>query len=521
MVKESIIREKLSKSLFLLEDGLIFIEEEHPLPNKLGAKGFIDILAKDKFGNRVIIELKRSNQTARQALHEIFKYVALFSIHHGLPTHKIRCFIVSTEWHELKIPYSQFIKTTETQTCGYSIDVDSGGDILNAELIEPLDLPDNIKPFEQHSIYLFCQKADRDYSVNKLSQIVNKTGCESYFLISIDYFGENPAVIYPFGIYLVPLRLQIKAQNQFDKKIREEYEISDDEQVEADLVESEFLTAVSTEACNNQQLANDSFEIGYPEKYISLKYQGWKSSSILRKGLFESSIAMSDAELENLVAGVEGQNPIRFYRLSSPAFKLDWNNVKENVFRTLEGNQPWIDAFAWFSSYIEKNYSKSNVSFKIYNPLCLPISLHKFFTTNDAGYLPSLEFVAWDDEKKIVYSIIGIIEWENTIQPDSFKTILDKTCGDISQFLMLRHIGEAWLYDAQLMQMHGFHYTLAMNITSVDKNEFSRIITKKAGDAIDFENDDKEYDSILRFIEMNTEFVEELITSMNRVTAGL
>ncbi len=69
--------------------------------------------------------------------------------------------------------------------------------------------------------------------------------------------------------------------------------------------------------------------------------------------------------------------------------------------------------------------------------------------------------------------------------------------------------------------MHGFHYTLAMNITLVDKNEFSRIITKKAGDAIDFENDDKEYDSILRFIEMNTEFVEELITSMNRVTAEL
>ena len=191
MVKESIIREKLSKNLSLLEGGLVFIEEEHPLPNKIGAKGFVDILAKDKFGNRVIIELKRSNQTARQALHEIFKYVALFSIHHGLPTHKIRCFIVSTEWHELKIPYSQFIKTTETQTCGYSINVDSDGNILKAELIEPLDLPDNIKPFEQHSIYLFCQKADRDTSVDKLSEIVNKNGCESYFLISIDYLVKT------------------------------------------------------------------------------------------------------------------------------------------------------------------------------------------------------------------------------------------------------------------------------------------------------------------------------------------
>ena len=520
MVKESIIRKKLSANLSLLEDGLVFIEEEHPLPNKLGAKGFVDILAKDKFGNRVIIELKRSNQTARQALHEIFKYVALFSIHHGLPTHKIRCFIVSTEWHELRIPYSQFIKTTETQTSGYSINVDSDGNILNAELIEPLDLPDNVKPFEQHSIYLFCQKADRDNSVVQLKEIVNKNGCESYLLISIDYFGENPAVIYPFGIYLVPLRLQVNAQIHFDEKIRKEYEISNDEQVDSDLIESEFLAAVSADTCN-KKLKNDSFEIGYPEKYVSLKYQGWKPYSIIRKGFYESNKAMTDAELENLVAGVEGQNPIRFYRVSSPSFKLDWKNVKQSVYRTLEGNQSWIDAFDWFSRHIEKNFCKSYVSFAIYNPLCLPISLSKFLTTNDAGYFPSLEFISWDDDKKIIHSIIGVLEWDNTIKVDSFKKILNKTCGDIFQFLMLRHMGEAYSYDAQIVQMHGFHYTLRMNVTSDNQNEFSRIKIKKSGDTIDIENDDKDYDSIFKFIEINTEYIEEFMAIMNRITVEL
>jgi len=521
MVKESIIREKLSKNLFLLEEGLEFIEEEHPLPNKFGAKGFIDILAQDKLGNRVIIELKRSNQTARQALHEIFKYVALFSIHHGLPTHKIRCFIVSTEWHDLKIPYSQFIKTTATQTVGYSIDVDSEGNILKTELIEPLDLPDNIKPFEQHGIFLFFQKVDRDNSVNNLSNIVNKNGCESYFIISIDYIGDNPAVIYPFGIYLVPLRLKITAQNQFEKKIRCESEMTENEQVEYDFIESEFLTSVNIDVCNNKLLGNFTYEIGSPEKFVSLKHQGWKSSSILRKGLFESSFAMSDIELETFVEGVEGQNPIRFYRVSSPALKLDWKNVKENVFRTLEGNQCWIDAFDWFSDYIEKNYSKSSVSFKIYNPLCLPMSLYKFFTTNDAGYLPLLEFIAWDNEKKAMHSLIGLIEWDYTFNPVSFNTILDKTCGGIFQFLIHRHFGEAWLYDAQLMEMHGFHYTFGLNINSVDKNEFSRIKIEKAGDSIDFIKDDNEYNSIFEFIAMNTEFVEELVTSINGVTAEI
>ncbi len=451
MIKESTIRKKLAKSLSVLEDGLVLIEEEHYLPSKLGTKGFIDILAKDKFGNRVIIELKRSNQAARQALHEIFKYVALFSMYHGLPSYKIRCFIVSTEWRELKVPYSQYIMTTDTQTIGYSIEVGSDGSILKASLVEALDLSDHIKPFEQHSIYLFCKEIDRDNSVSKLSEMVKKNGCESYFLINIDYNGENQAIIHPFGIYLVPLKLQITAQNHFDKKIREEYEISGDEQVEVDFIESEFLTAVSTEAYN-KQLGNDSFEIGYPEKYVSLKHQGWRPSSIKRNGHYKSSVAMSDDELETFVAGVEGQNPIRFYRVSSPAFKLDWKNVKENVFRVLEGNQSWIDAFDWFSGYIENKYSNSQVSFQIYNPLCLPISLYKFFTTNDGGYLPSLEFVSWDDENKVIHSVIGIIEWDKSIKPDSFKKIMSETCEDIDDFLMLRHLGEAWLHDTKLMK---------------------------------------------------------------------
>ncbi|EGO9011334.1 DUF91 domain-containing protein, partial [Enterococcus faecalis] len=71
---ESHIRDYLAENLNFLSDELSLIGKEYLLPNNDGTKGYVDLLAKDKQGNYVIIEIKRSNQAARQALHEIFKY---------------------------------------------------------------------------------------------------------------------------------------------------------------------------------------------------------------------------------------------------------------------------------------------------------------------------------------------------------------------------------------------------------------------------------------------------------------
>ncbi len=69
--------------------------------------------------------------------------------------------------------------------------------------------------------------------------------------------------------------------------------------------------------------------------------------------------------------------------------------------------------------------------------------------------------------------------------------------------------------------MHGFHYTLKMNIISAEKNDVSRIKIKKSCDTIDFQNDDNEFESILSFIEMNAEFADELVNSMNKIIVEL
>ena len=95
MAREKTIRDLLVTRLDLVEPGLVHVETEHKLPNVHGSKGSIDILARDALGHRVIIELKRSNDSARAAIHELCKYVALFK--NGtwaskLPSALLRCF---------------------------------------------------------------------------------------------------------------------------------------------------------------------------------------------------------------------------------------------------------------------------------------------------------------------------------------------------------------------------------------------------------------------------------------------
>src|ERR1043166_8531302 len=102
-VTEAQLRDALSKRLDLLEPGLTLRAVEFRLPNRHGASGSIDILATDRFSATVIIEIKKTNQTARQALHELHKYLALIKHDHGLRDSQLRCIVVSTEWHELLI----------------------------------------------------------------------------------------------------------------------------------------------------------------------------------------------------------------------------------------------------------------------------------------------------------------------------------------------------------------------------------------------------------------------------------
>jgi len=77
VIREDHIRDKLADRLTLIENDLCLVGRNYPLPNSAGTRGFIDILARDRHGIFVVVELKRSDKTSREALHEVIKYTEL------------------------------------------------------------------------------------------------------------------------------------------------------------------------------------------------------------------------------------------------------------------------------------------------------------------------------------------------------------------------------------------------------------------------------------------------------------
>ncbi len=116
---EARIRDYLASHLELLEPGLTLVQKEYELKSTFGAGGFIDILARDRLGHLVVIEIKRSDQAARSAIHELTKYVALLASGQGVRYDQMRAVLLSTDWHELAVPFSEYLGLCKVPTEGF------------------------------------------------------------------------------------------------------------------------------------------------------------------------------------------------------------------------------------------------------------------------------------------------------------------------------------------------------------------------------------------------------------------
>jgi Endonuclease NucS len=116
---EANLRDQLVARLDLIEYGPHDPTTEYHLPNDHGTTGCVDILARDRHGHRVIIEVKRSRKATREALHEVGKYMELLSRVEGYTADRIRAIIVSTVWDELSAPFDEAVRRSEQRLDGY------------------------------------------------------------------------------------------------------------------------------------------------------------------------------------------------------------------------------------------------------------------------------------------------------------------------------------------------------------------------------------------------------------------
>ena len=77
-------------------------------------------------------------------MHEIFKYSSILKHELGIKASKLRVILVSTQWHELRLPFAAYLARSLCHTTGYKVDVDETGRITHAERVSFVDLLDSL-----------------------------------------------------------------------------------------------------------------------------------------------------------------------------------------------------------------------------------------------------------------------------------------------------------------------------------------------------------------------------------------
>lgn len=333
---EAIIRDNLAQNLAILNPEYELIETEHYIPKSVTTKSFIDILAKDRDNNYIIIEVKRSNQAERQAIHEIYKYVEAIKDKYKVNISEIKAIIVSTSWNELLVPFSAFVNESNLSVEGFYLEIDCDFQILSATKVIPLKtnggrlfspvhkcylyhdqvnlekgLKDHhqkykLKGFEDYVLFVLkAPKFDQDLYKRELAEMTSKiTGSEPDY----DYFGK---VILPeFMIYSAFQRLPTKIYREILERDSELYEETNDFIAFGEITNAETIDEILEKnilGSLKPYFYFDDAEDGYPSKFVKiLEDEKWEIVQIIRSDSLSQNKLLSDEKILNELTGSTG-----------------------------------------------------------------------------------------------------------------------------------------------------------------------------------------------------------------------
>lgn len=435
---ESRIRDYLCKHLNLIEPGMQLVQKEFKLRSAMGAGGSIDILAKDIFGHLVVIEIKRSDQAARAALHELTKYVALLKSSKGIQSERIRALLLSTEWHELAVPFSEYLKTTEVTTDGYFLDADEGGQVRSVRRFEPLVLAHPLRLERAQDIFFFELAAQRDSAVRSLAEAAGQAHISDFVVLAVDYIGQNTNVIYPYAAYFA-----FSSPVSYDNPEELERFVRGTGMTWEDLEEpSENFLCWLGEFANFE---HSDLEIGYPEKLAAMIAEGWNTRVAHREGRYATNAeVLGDIALIGEAIRVEGGAAYYLYRTASPKFKPSWTAFKSDLARVVLGCSAWEEILSSVIAKIESERPEATISAAIYNPADLVVALTKAFGAKDTRFFSSFQLVESSSERVCLY--VGALVWSSPAIKKLGDEFINEVFGNPETYLIARHMGQQHEY---------------------------------------------------------------------------
>jgi hypothetical protein len=390
-ISEGIVRDYLAADLSVLEHGLRFEGKEVHLPSKSGSAGRIDIVARDLNGMLVVIELKISRDSSREAAHEIMKYTRILAEANGLGPEDVRCIIASTDWRELSQSFFEVRNKWDYRLDGYQLKLHDSGQIASCR---PVTLQQRGAPVyvcPEHLIFLFKQRADRDRHVPRLVAAMRKMGIEDSVLLSLDYDGEDDRVIYPHCAYLALGRMILSAPSSDADEMDEE----------PWALEQNALAALL------RAVPSSCVESAGPDTIM--KMTAWRTIATHRSGRFEGELIWDDTALQRRVGGEGLVLTSRFEDSGSPKNAARWARLRESALAMVADNANWHSALLHCFRMTEQVDPEGTVEIYIFDPQDLILSLQSAQQDNMA-YLPWLRYTH-KGNPTVDFTLVGALEW--------------------------------------------------------------------------------------------------------------
>ncbi|MGP1127007.1 endonuclease NucS domain-containing protein [Serratia sp. CY56464] len=540
MIIESDLRDLIYNKIEIISHDLTVIEKEKYIPNTIGTRGFIDIYAKDKNNNHVIIELKRSNQTARQALHEVIKYAEGIKSHFGATDGEIRIIIASTEWNELLVPFSHLVHKSPFSLQGVKINLD--GKNITTESIEPLSYNKGrfISPY--YTVYWYKDKISLNKGISSIKKIFEKSGI-NHFLLTV-FNTEKPipspskerriAVLKEMAKFsnmdfidhetelyshIVFLSIQaISSEEQLDIiKLTKSEETYNDVLVSiSDLDEDEKSDYLYEYTLDLEGTHYDDIEIGGTAKFsLYFNTQYILFEKIIREGFFSLNKNLTDETILNELKGNKGNSYHKLKCEISISDTKQLSILKEDIQSLLETNQAWQNQILQIINELEKNHPDSFIQIDIHHPRTALFSIYYTIKhgIEDGIYLPYYLLSLKDRDNNNIKNFYGCLQ--NTSESFSFDELIEKYYdGNISSLIFTMTWGgsderdEEILDDAGLCYMSFFH-------DIVNDKKYSLINNKWRS-----ENIKSILDNFLEFTERNHDLVNNLISEISFFDQG-
>lgn len=456
----------LSNNLHWIEERLTLLDIEHYLPNRSsGANGFVDILAKDKYSNFLLIELKVSSGSSRSAIHELFKYISLIVTNYKIPKDKIRFAIVSSDWHELLTPFSELYHLNQYQLDGYKVDFNKNN-IQSCEKIKVLPENNSYNICPIHYFSLFENDLSRKKAREKLEEFFSINSHLNVILFNFDYVGSNNRVIYKNGIYFVLNKFSEEEKSKISNTKSVIFNYDQSNEYETPGWSNEYSLIVSI--CNSNFIKPRELPIADSAKFTSWVYIDWNPSNLQRFGsIWENDTIYSDEDLIILIKSMEKDNHVFYQEFTSPKIKKKWSNLSLNYEYTLQGNKYLKDGLDAFLQSIS-GQENIDVSISIFNPSNIIFSLYTFIAYKNPSFLPRLEVIIKRENRVSLFS--SQLKWNGTKIKGNFNNIFQGIFEDITEFYMHVTLKTIDSLDESIMEKLNLEYEY-LYIDDINKME--------------------------------------------------